>query len=147
MGSEWCALADKSEAETDLSHDFLVLRGGPQDPLSALSNIRVAYEQIPCVSGLRVFGLDEGEKPSVPKLTAVRTGTLDMECHDRGPAGYRGIQHPLWSAARRNCITATWSSRAKTQRVGALVKDREYYVRVDAFNEQGITEGICSKLV
>lgn len=29
----------------------------------------------------------------------------------------------------------------KEQRVGALVKGREYYVRVDAFNENGITEG------
>ena len=26
-------------------------------------------------------------------------------------------------------------------RVGALVKGREYFVRVDAFNENGITEG------
>lgn len=29
----------------------------------------------------------------------------------------------------------------KSQRIGALVKGREYYVRVDAFNENGITEG------
>lgn len=32
------------------------------------------------------------------------------------------------------------------QRVGALVKGREYYVRVDAFNESGITEGSLMKL-
>ncbi len=28
------------------------------------------------------------------------------------------------------------------QRIGALVKDEHYYVRVDAFNENGITEGV-----
>ena len=33
-----------------------------------------------------------------------------------------------------------------TQRVGALVKGREYFVRVDAFNENGITAGKCVKL-
>ena len=35
---------------------------------------------------------------------------------------------------------------AGSQRVGALVSDREYYVRVDAFNENGITAGKCVKL-
>ena len=33
-----------------------------------------------------------------------------------------------------------------SHRVGALIKGREYYVRVDAFNENGITEGNCIKL-
>ena len=32
------------------------------------------------------------------------------------------------------------------RRIGALIKGREYYVRVDAFNENGITEGVCIKL-
>jgi hypothetical protein len=35
---------------------------------------------------------------------------------------------------------------AGEKRVGALVKGREYYVRVDAFNENGITAGKCVKL-
>ena len=35
---------------------------------------------------------------------------------------------------------------AGSHRVGELIKDREYFVRVDAFNENGITEGICVKL-
>ncbi len=32
------------------------------------------------------------------------------------------------------------------QHVKALVKGREYYVRVDAFNENGITQGNTIKL-
>ncbi len=31
-------------------------------------------------------------------------------------------------------------------RIGALVKGTDYYVRVDAFNEAGITEGVVQKL-
>jgi hypothetical protein len=34
-----------------------------------------------------------------------------------------------------------------TQRVGALVKGKNYYVRVDAFNECGITQGQVVKEV
>lgn len=32
------------------------------------------------------------------------------------------------------------------QRIGALVKGKNYYVRVDAFNENGITEGTVKQL-
>lgn len=33
------------------------------------------------------------------------------------------------------------------KRIGALIKDEEYYVRVDSFNENGITEGRMVKLL
>ena len=35
---------------------------------------------------------------------------------------------------------------AGPRRVGELIKDRDYYVRVDVFNENGITEGVCIRL-
>ena len=30
--------------------------------------------------------------------------------------------------------------------IGALIQGREYFVRVDAFNESGITKGACIRL-
>jgi hypothetical protein len=36
--------------------------------------------------------------------------------------------------------------QAGEKRVGALIKGRDYFVRVDAFNESGITEGTCIQL-
>lgn len=144
-GETWCVLADKSEAETDLSHDFLVFEEGLKIRYLKLSNIRVPYEQKPCVSGLRVFGLGEGEKPAVPAFTAVRTGDLDMEVtitEQPDTVGY----NILFGSAPDKLYHSYMVFQAKTQRVGALVKDRGYYVRVDAFNEQGITEGTCIKL-
>ena len=36
--------------------------------------------------------------------------------------------------------------KAGDQRIGALIKGRDYFVRVDAFNENGITEGTCVQL-
>lgn len=35
--------------------------------------------------------------------------------------------------------------KMKTEK-GALIKDRQYDVRVDAFHENGITEGVCPKV-
>lgn len=36
---------------------------------------------------------------------------------------------------------------ARTKRVGALIKGREYYVRVDVFNENGVTIGKTIKMI
>jgi hypothetical protein len=36
--------------------------------------------------------------------------------------------------------------QAEKKRIGALIKGRDYFVRVDAFNESGITEGTCIQL-
>ena len=37
-------------------------------------------------------------------------------------------------------------SSAGERRVGALIKGRKYWVRVDAFNGNGITEGTCAPM-
>ena len=41
---------------------------------------------------------------------------------------------------RISCITANLAYDTK-KRIGALVDGESYYVRVDTFNENGITEG------
>ena len=54
---------DKSDVETDLSHDLVI----PEEALSArylrLTVFQVPYQQKPCISGFRVFGHGGGEKP------------------------------------------------------------------------------------
>ena len=39
------------------------------------------------------------------------------------------------------CFAWMPATRRRAKRIGALVKDKNYYVRVDTFNEGGITEG------
>jgi hypothetical protein len=41
-----------------------------------------------------------------------------------------------------SCITY-----GNEQKIGALIKNKSYYVRVDSFNENGITEGSAIKLI
>ncbi len=40
-----------------------------------------------------------------------------------------------------------YGEELKEKRIGALIKDKNYYVRVDTFNENGITEGNTVKMV
>ena len=110
-----------------------------------LSDMAVPYEQNPCISGLRVFGLGSGEKPIPSVFTATRMGDLDMvvQIKEQGNAlGY----NILFGSSPEKLYHSSMVFAAGSHRVGALIKGRDYFVRVDAFNENGITEGVCLKL-
>ena len=144
-GESWFVIEDKSDARTDLSHDLVVREEGFNARYLRLSDIAVPYEQNPCVSGLRVFGLGSGEKPIPSVFTAARMGDLDMvvQIKEQGNAlGY----NILFGSSPEKLYHSSMVFTAGSHRVGALIKDRDYFVRVDAFNENGITEGICVKL-
>lgn len=138
-GTNYFALADKSDAETNLPHDFIVKQEGVQIRYLKLTVFEVPYNQNPCISGLRVFVLGNGEKPSAPQYQAERTGTMDMRIIIEPQTDAVGY-NVLWGFAPdklyHSCMTFT-----PEQNIGALVEGETVYVRVDAFNENGITEG------
>lgn len=138
-GTNYFVLADKSDAETNLPHDFVVKEEGVQIRYLKLTVFEVPYNQNPCISGFRVFGLGNGEKPSAPQYQAERTGTMDMRITIEPQTDAVGY-NVLWGFAPdklyHSCMTFT-----PEQNIGALVEGETVYVRVDAFNENGITEG------
>ncbi len=144
-GENWTLVCDKSAADTDLSHDFLYDEDGYRARYFRLSDMAVPYGQNPCVSGLRVFGLDNGEAPAVPEFSAVRTGDLDMEVTIEPQENTVGW-NILFGSSEEKLYHSYMVFKAGTQHIGALVKGRDYVVRVDAFNESGITEGVVKKL-
>ena len=145
-GENWFVVEDKTKAGTDLSHDLIVREEGFAARYLRLSSLAVPYEQNPCISGLRVFGLGEGEAPSSPKFLAQRSGDLDMNVTVYGQPDALGF-NILFGASPEKLYHSHMVFEPGSRRVGALIKGREYYVRVDAFNENGITEGNCIKLL
>jgi hypothetical protein len=144
-GERWTVLEDKTESDTDLSHDLVVREEGVCCRYLRLTVRQVPYAQRPCVSGLRVFGRVEGEKPAQPEFNAERVNVLDMRvsiCQTSNVLGY----NILWGHASDKLYHSWTVYAAGEQRVGALVEGRDYYVRVDAFNECGLTEGTVQKL-
>lgn len=143
-GENWFMLEDKSQAETDLSHDFLVWEEGKQLRSLKLTILEVPYGQKPCISGFRVFGIGKGAAAAAPRYTADRLNDIDMEVNieDSGATGYNILWGHRPDKLYHSCMVFSTQKR-----IGALVKGREYYVRVDAFNENGITHGQTVKLV
>ncbi len=140
-GQHWQVLADRTQGATDLSHDFITSCDGWQIRYVKVSRMAVPYDQAPCISGLRVFGKGNGSAPEVPSASAVRKGDLDMEVAIRPQKDAVGF-NILFGASVDKLYHSMMVFDAGTHRVGALIRGRKYVVRVDAFNENGITEGV-----
>ncbi|MBQ6541682.1 MAG: 1,4-beta-xylanase, partial [Lachnospiraceae bacterium] len=110
-----------------------------------LSQMEVPYGQPPCISGFRVFGRGEGFAPAVPQFTAVRSGDLDMTVTINAQPDTTGY-NVLFGSAPDKLYHSYMLFAPSEKRIGALIKDRAYCVRVDAFNDTGITEGKIIRL-
>ncbi len=144
-GESWFVIEDKSEAQSDLSHDLIVREEGFAARYVRLGNMALPYGQAPCVSGVRVFGLGHGEKPAAPRYHAERIEALDLFVDIAGQEDALGW-NILFGSTPEKLYHSYMVFAPGPRRVGALIRGREYYVRVDAFNENGITEGACGKL-
>ncbi len=142
-GENFFVIEDKSDAVTDLSHDLIIREDGIKVRFLRLSNIEVPYKQIPAVSGIRVFGLGRGSRPGKSSYTVVRENDLDMSVQIKKD---NALGHMiLWGSCPEklyhSCMVYGNEGVDKPKRIGALVSGREYVVRVDSFNENGITIG------
>lgn len=142
-GKHYFVIEDKSAAETGLPHDFIVWEDGLQVRFLKLTVIEVPYGQQACISGLRVFGTGDGAKPKKPEFEAVRENELDMTVKI---AADDATGHNILWGSSPDKLYHSYMVFEDSKRIGALVKGREYYVRVDAFNENGITHGETVKL-
>ena len=156
-GEDYFVIEDKSTATTDLPHDFIVREEGIEARFVRLTIVEIPYDVTPCISGLRVFGIGVGEKPRVPVFEVTRSDDrLDLLTTIEGRADAIGY-NILWGHEEDKLYHSYQIYRdvADVQehrdaviekRIGALVKSREYFVRVDAYNENGITKGVVKKL-
>lgn len=139
-GTNWFVIEDKRNANTDLTHDFIVREEGFKARYLKLTVTQLAYDAPACVSGLRVFGKATGNAPAkVNGPTALRTDGMTMQVEWQGNAtGYE----VLWGH-KPDKLYHSYRVFGKTSlEIRALVEScPQYYLRVDAFNESGITQG------
>lgn len=139
-GESWFVLEDKRNTDTDLPHDLVVKPEGVSARYIRLTVTDTAYDAAACISGLRIFGRGQGSAPNqAAQVKALRTDGMTMQVSWRGDAaGYE----VLWGH-RPDKLYHSYRVFARTElEIRALMEDVErYYVRVDSFNENGITIG------
>ncbi len=142
-GESWTVLEDKREADTDLTHDLSVREDGVDARYVRLTVTETAYHAPACVSGLRVFGRGRGGPPEqAAQVSARRRDGMTMEVCWRGDAVGCEV---LWGHSPDKLYHSVRVFGKNQAEIRALMAGVErYYVRVDAFNENGITAGeIC----
>ena len=139
-GIDWFLIKNKSAAETDLGNDFILIEDGVQARHLRLTVLQVPFGQPVAVSGLRVFGHGNGKAPAAPKgVKAERIGDINMlvSWEADGAVGH----NILWGYAPDKLYHSYMVLGADEKNIGALMKGEPVFVRVDAFNENGVTEG------
>ena len=103
------------------------------------------YGQALRISGLRVFGNGEGERPAAAKAAAVRLDPLD------GKVSWQHIENAQGCNVRYGAtpdkLYQSWLVYGADEvKLSTLMAGQEYYVCVDSFNENGITTGEIIKM-
>lgn len=141
-GKDYFMIEDKSEVTTNLPHDLVVREDGMQVRFLKLTVLEVPYDQKACISGLRVFGKGNGQAPKTPTFAAKREADrrymkVTIESPSDDVVGY----NILWGHKADKLYHSYMVFGVTEKEIKALVTTQNYFVRVDAFNENGITEG------
>ena len=138
----WKALADKTQNQTDVPHDYIELQKPVKARYVRLTNYRVPDGTF-TLAGLRIFGNGGGKSPAaVEKLNLVR------EENDRcvvklnwnkssGAIGYN-IRYGT-SRDKLHHVYQVLGTESRT--INSLYNMQTYYFTIDAFNENGVTKG------
>lgn len=136
----WVILKDKSIADSDLPHDFIEWEKPWDLRYIRLHIIEMPYHQNACLSGIRIFGVGNGQIPDEAYVTeAVRTGKMDavISWHAENSIGacvqFGSSEDTLYHSA-----SVTGIERVE---LGALTEGQPLYVRIDPWNENGLRKG------
>ncbi|WP_231869761.1 family 43 glycosylhydrolase [Paenibacillus riograndensis] len=145
-GTDYFVIEDKSGADSDLPHDLVVKEAGVTARFVRCTVKELPYHQNACISGLRVFGIGEGKQPD--KITGVQTKLLSELDLSVSWASVNAVGYNvLWGFAPDKLYHSYMVLGKSQVDIGALIKGQSLYVRVDAFNEKGITEGDVYRVI
>ncbi len=145
-GQEWKVLVDKTQAETSLCHDYIALNQEIEARYIRLSKIKLTYGQQANVSGLRIFGHMNVSLPQAAQIEkATRVNDTDMDIKWNG----NGMGYEVLWGYEPNRLYHSYRVFGQTElTIKALVaSQKEYFVRVDSFNEAGIVHGQALKVI
>lgn len=141
-GESWTLLEDTAR---ECSNGYYEYPAGIRARYLRLTGGKLPYGQTLRVSGLRVFGSGEGEKPPKAQATAERKGGLNALVRWQHLPTAQGCNVRYGVAPDK--LYLSWLVYDTDElELSTLIKGQEYYIRVDSFNENGITEGDVFKL-
>ncbi|WP_443938072.1 discoidin domain-containing protein [Pedobacter sp. MW01-1-1] len=140
-GKKWTLLVDKSQNKTDIPHEYIELEKPIKTRFIKLVNIHMPTGKF-AISGLRVFGNGNGEKPaSVNNLIVLRTEKDKRSAYIKWQPVDNAYAYNLYygTAADKlyNCIMIHDFNEYWFK---AMDSQKTYYFSIEAINENGVSD-------
>lgn len=137
-GSSWTL---RENVERDCSSGYFEYPEGIRARYVRVTGESLPYGQRLRVSGLRVFGNGNGKKPAAASvLSAVKTDPMDADVEWTAVPGADGYNVLYGNTPDK--LYHSWMVYGENRvKLSTLIAGQKTFVRVDSFNENGITEG------
>ncbi|MNK53901.1 Glycosyl hydrolases family 43 [compost metagenome] len=147
-GKKWSVLVDKSQNKTDVPHDYIELPKAIKTRFIKMVNIHMPTGKF-AISGLRVFGNGNGEKPSqVKNLIVLRTEKDKRSAYIKWQPVDNAFAYNLYYGTAPdklyNCIMIHDFNEYWFK---AMDSQKAYYFAIEAINENGVSAKTAVKKV
>ncbi|MEO6491158.1 MAG: xylosidase, partial [Ferruginibacter sp.] len=140
-GKKWNVLVDKSNNHSDVPHDYVELEKPVQARFIRLENIHMPTGKF-AISGLRVFGNGNGNRPSsVQGFIVLRTEKDKRSAYIKWKPVYNAFAYniyygtaadKLYSCIMVHDLNEYWCKEMDNR--------KPYYFAIEAINENGVSE-------
>ncbi|HEX5667599.1 MAG TPA: discoidin domain-containing protein, partial [Chitinophagaceae bacterium] len=140
-GKKWKVLVDKSANKTDVPHDYIHLKDPVEARYIRLENIHMAAGKF-AVSGLRVFGSGNGEKPEAVKQFLVLGSDKDRRSAwiKWSPVSNAYAYNIYFGVSPDKLYGSIMVYGSNEYYFKGMDKERSYYFAIEAINENGVSE-------
>lgn len=139
-GKKWKLLVDKSNNKTDVPHEYVQLEKAVQARYIKLENIHMPTGKF-AISGLRVFGNGNGDKPeAVKQLIVLRTEKDKRSAYIKwSPVNNAYAYNIYYGTHPDKLYTCIMVHDFNEYWFKAMDSQKAYYFSIEAINENGVS--------
>ncbi|MCX6316514.1 MAG: family 43 glycosylhydrolase [Bacteroidetes bacterium] len=139
-GKKWTVLTDKSNNQTDVPHEYVELANPVQARYIKLENIHMPTGKF-AISGLRVFGNGNGEKPKpVENFIVLRTEKDKRSAFIKWrPVDNAFAYHIYYGTDPKKLYTSIMIHSNNEYWMKAMDAQKTYYYSIESINENGVS--------
>ena len=140
-GKKWNLLVDKSNNKRDIPHEYVELTTPVQTRYIRLENIHMPTGKF-AISGLRVFGNGNGDKPDMVKqFFVLRTEKDKRSAYIKwSPVNNAFAYNIYYGIAPDKLYSCVMVHSANDYWFKAMDNQKPYYFTIEAVNENGVSE-------
>jgi xylan 1,4-beta-xylosidase len=140
-GKKWTVLVDKSNNKTDVPHEYVELTSPVQARFIKVENVHMPAGKF-AVSGLRVFGNGNGDKPGkVENFIVLRTEKDKRSAFIKWKPVDNAFAYNIYYGTHPDKLYTSIMVHANNEYwMKAMDSQKTYYYSIESINENGVSE-------